>query len=251
VCQEKPNKIKGWKMAETSTQEKYNGLIEDRVKGKTFADVGGLWGTKNERISTAVKAGATSATMIDAMPEDSDWWTLFHKRMDSFGLTGTYDSMRGNLDDTSLPERSGVFDFVHCSGIIYHVPSPFHTLVRLRSLTREFLLLGSMTVPERIETDLGEIDMRDGNSYFIPALRGEKKRIFKSHFDATGVTVHNINSEEHHPWNFGVGLPNYGPWWWLWTAETLALIAETAGFKLLHTMETWPGKAHILLLEAK
>ncbi len=36
---------------------KCNDWISGFVKGKTFADIGGLWGTVNEKVTVAAKAG--------------------------------------------------------------------------------------------------------------------------------------------------------------------------------------------------
>src|SRR4051812_5668734 len=54
--------------------------IARHVSSLSFADVGGLWNTKNERISAAFKAGATRLAMIDVQPLGSHWWNKFHER---------------------------------------------------------------------------------------------------------------------------------------------------------------------------
>ena len=54
--------------------------------GKTFAEVGGLWGTTNERASVAHRAGARDLTMVDLSPADSKWWPLFEARRIQFGV---------------------------------------------------------------------------------------------------------------------------------------------------------------------
>jgi len=42
-----------------------NEWIKQYVQGKTFVDVGRLWGTVNEKVSVAAKAGARETSMID------------------------------------------------------------------------------------------------------------------------------------------------------------------------------------------
>ena len=42
--------------------------IRQVVAGKSFADVGGLWGTVNEKVSVAHAYGARALTMIDVSP---------------------------------------------------------------------------------------------------------------------------------------------------------------------------------------
>ena len=48
--------------------------IEGVVKGRTFADIGGLWGTVNEQVTNAIQMGATKAAMIDMQTEGNEWW---------------------------------------------------------------------------------------------------------------------------------------------------------------------------------
>ena len=227
-----------------------NDLIAEHVKGLSFVDIGGLWGTNNERVTVALTHQAKSATMMDIVPMGHELWRKFDQRAKEAGFAGQYKSISANLDDPDLTRNHGTFDFVHCSGIIYHAPSPFHTLMSLRALTRKYLVLGSMTVPEKISTASGQIDMSDGAAYFIPALSRDKLAIFKEHFDALDVKVHNINTAETHKWLASPGMPNYGPWWWLWTPDTLARMAETAGFKLIGIFPGWKDRAHGIFLEA-
>lgn len=227
-----------------------NSIIQEHVRGLSFVDVGGLWGSLNERVTVALEAGCSEATMLDYQMPDSHWWASFHERANQCGWAGRYASVTANLDDPDLLEKVGCFDFVHCNGIIYHAPSPFHTLMQLRTLTRRFLLLGSMTVPETVVGSSGSIDMSDGAAYFIPALRDRNLQIFREHFTSLDVSVHCVVSEEHHPWLFRLGEPNYAPWWWFWTAHTLSRMAEAAGFRLLRIEEAWPLRSHVMLLEA-
>ena len=51
--------------------------VQDLVKDKTFADVGGLWNTINEKVTVASLAGARDVTMIDLMDYKSHWWDKF------------------------------------------------------------------------------------------------------------------------------------------------------------------------------
>src|SRR5207245_2246771 len=163
-------------------------VINSHVKGATFADVGGLWGLLNEKITVAVRAGCRSATMIDITPIGHRFWTDFDQHARSAGVQ-EYKKVQGNLDDPALPNKAGTFDFVYCSGVIYHVPNPIYTLVRLYELTNRFLLLGSMTVPERITTEAGEISFSGGRTVFLPALDMPTKEVLAKHFRALGINL--------------------------------------------------------------
>ncbi len=219
-------------------------VISSYVKGASFADIGGLWGLVNEKITVAVKAGCRTATMIDMTPVNHRYWNDFDERAKSAGVT-EYRKIQGNLDDPGLPDKAGTFDFVYCSGIIYHAPNPLHTIARLHALTTQRLLLVSMTVPQRIVTDAGEIPFDGGRTVFLPAVDPPTKQILAMHFGALGIKLAGI-SDDQHPWT---SLSAYGPWWWLWTPNTLSAMLRSAGFRVVETRETWAGRAHGLLCE--
>jgi len=221
-----------------------NEMIGSHVKDASFADIGGLWGVVNEKITVAVNSGCRSATMIDIMPIDHPIWSEFDVRARAAGIT-EYRKLQGNIDDPALSDRAGTFDFIHCSGVIYHVPNPLHTLARLHSLTRRFLLLVSMTVPERIRGDAGEISFAGGRTVFLPAVDAPTKEVLAGYFQTLGIKLAGITDDEY-PWK---SLSAYGPWWWLWTKDTLAAMARSAGFRVIEARETWEGRAHGVLCE--
>jgi hypothetical protein len=221
-----------------------NQIITSHVRDSRFADVGGLWGLINEKITVAVKAGCRAATMIDFMPMKHQSWSEFDRHAKSLGVA-EYRKFLGNIDDPNLPDKVGTFDFVHCSGVIYHVPNPLHTLSRLYALTERFLFLGSMTVPTHVHTSAGEISFAGGRTVFLPAVDTPTKEILAEHFRALGIKLTGITDDQY-PWT---SLLAYGPWWWLWTEETLAVMARSSGFRILEIRETWRGRAHAVFCE--
>lgn len=224
--------------------------IAEAVPGLRFAEVGGLWGLKNEKVTLALKAGATSALMLDIMPVP-EAWQVFRDRADAEGVSG-YATLEADIDDPKLMEMTEPVDFVHCSGVIYHVPNPVHTLAQLARLTTRYLLLGSMTVPPVIVTGSGTLDLQDGRALYVPALSGATKRILSEHFDRVHLKVHNINSDQLTSWQVSQRIsPNHEPWWWIWSAQTVATLAERAGFSVLRIEDTWKGRAHSLFCEKR
>ena len=87
------------------------------VAGKSFADVGGLWGTVNEKVSVAHTHGARALTMIDISPTDSDLWTLFEQRRRTLRLP-TVECVSGDLLTLAQADSCPQFDVVHCSGVL-------------------------------------------------------------------------------------------------------------------------------------
>ena len=87
------------------------------VKGKSFAEVGGLWGTVNEKVSVAHAHGARDLAMIDVSPPESELWRLFEERRQSLRLP---EVQCVSNDLVALAESATCprFDVVHCSGIL-------------------------------------------------------------------------------------------------------------------------------------
>lgn len=217
--------------------------------GGSFADIGGLWGTVNERVTTALLAGATEAAMVDVTPLDHPLWEAFAARCAERGLDpARCRRIHAALEDPDLPERlGGRRDLIHCSGVLYHCPDPFGALRQLTRLSRRHVVLGCATVPERIENEAGTVTLGDGVVVAVPALSGRAKAVFQRHFAALGMPVHNVNRPEPSPWRWPDGRWNYAPWWWLWTGATLRAMAEAAGLRVREMHETRPGRAHLLV----
>ncbi|WP_131819000.1 methyltransferase domain-containing protein [Rhizobium sp. LCM 4573] len=224
-----------------------NRMISNHVRDLTFVDVGGLWGTNNEKVTLALQSGAKTATMADMQEMDNEWWQAFRRRAAQLNVSG-YAEKLVNLDDPRVHEKLGTFDFVHCSGIVYHVPSPFYTIQRLASLTKRYLLLGSMVVPEVIVTESGELRFDGGQMIYIPAIGDRERTIVAEHFNGVSLSVAHINlaSNEHFSRN---GEINYGPWWWLYSSKTMKRMLEDIGFKVIEHAPAWEGRSHYFFCE--
>lgn len=227
-----------------------NDVIQRLAPGQSFVDIGGLWGTANERVSTALLAGAASATMADIVPLGHALWQAFEARCAGRGVSG-YRMVQADLNDPLLPDALGRHDVVHCSGVIYHCPDPYHSLRQIARVARRHVLIGSTTVPERIENEAGVVEFGEGRLVAVPALSGRAKAVVAQHFADAGIEVHNINMAAPHPWRWPGGAWNYGPWWWLWSAGTLRGMAEAAGLHVREVFESWPGLAHYLICEVR
>jgi hypothetical protein len=68
------------------------------------------------------------------------------------------------------------------------------------------------------------------------------------HFDASGLKIAHINAERSDPFRLG-GRPNYGPWWWLYSASTLRAMLEVSGFRVLAQEPTWGERASYVFCE--
>jgi len=225
--------------------------ISEVSPGKTFADVGGLWGTVNEQVTVAAAAGATSLTMIDLAPRDGtehDLWKLFDQRRRKRRV-GEVTCINGNIDDTATIDQAGTFDVVHCSGVLYHCPQPLHTLRQLRAITRETLVLGTATMPEVVSTSTGTVRVEPGAAMLVPALTQSQRVVFGEWLRENGVTqAHGVNHALETAWNFSSEQwQAYAPWWWFFTRDYVAALLEVAGFEVRNIASYWNGRGTLYL----
>ncbi|MGL5059131.1 MAG: tetratricopeptide repeat protein [Microcoleus sp.] len=213
------------------------------VKGKTFAEVGGLWGTVNEKISVASKYGATSLTAIDAAPISLHLWQDFRDRMTSLNITN-YNCISRDVTQIQFAEIGEPYDVVHCAGVLYHHPNPLQIMTALRQITREYLILTSAIAQEVIENEWGRYQIPASGVIFIPAITAAERTILKAYWEAQtqGKPIFGIIQ----PAVFD--LNDFGPWWWLPTASALEAMCQVAGFKVLDKGLTWNNNAMSLLL---
>jgi SAM-dependent methyltransferase len=190
-------------------------LIRQHAPGKSFVDVGCLWGVNGEYAFVAEEAGATQV-----------------KGVDVFGPTPEFEEKRRQrnsnvefvLGDISAPEtlaRVGTVDVVFCAGVLYHHPSPFDLLVALRRICRETLILRTSTIPE--------VRNMPNAAVFFPMLKADARQLWN--LRSLGVAWQAGISNEFAP---GDG---YGNWFWGLTPSCLVSLLQCAGFEVLHRGE--------------
>ncbi|MBD1814996.1 tetratricopeptide repeat protein [Microcoleus vaginatus DQ-U2] len=213
------------------------------VKGKTFAEVGGLWGTLNEKVSVASKYGAISLTMIDAMPASLQWWQDFYARMTSLNIAN-YNCINRDITQIQLAEIGEPYDVVHCAGVLYHHPHPLQILTSLRQITGEYLILTSAITQEVIENERGRYEIPASGVIFIPALGDAERAILTAYWQqhTDGAPMLGITEKAVFDIN------DFAPWWWLPTATALESMCKVAGFKVLDKALTANNNALTLLL---
>ena len=218
--------------------------IAELVSTRSFADIGGLWGTVNETVSIAMRYGAREATMVDIQPAGNRWWTSFHRRCADLGVSG-YRSVVGDICDDRFVDELGRFDITHCSGIIYHLPNPLVLIRNLIAITRERFILSSMIVPDRVENRFGSLELARGQCLFVPAVSETQREILAEYFNEQGIAVNGLDARSR---SF-VGPDcrfRYGPWWWLFTAETLVGMCEVFGVTIEKTWQSAHGSVSVL-----
>ncbi len=220
--------------------------ISQVAVGKSFADVGGLWGTVNEKVSVAHTHGARALTMIDVSPPDSELWALFDERRRTLRLPAV-ECVSADILTLAEADPRPQFDVVHCSGVLYHMPEPMQFLRALRKITGEALVLTSAVTATRVEGEKGVLEIPAAAMLCIPALQGREREIIQAYWrgivgdGAFGIT------QEVAEWSF----EDFGPWWWLPTAEALRAMCEVAGFRYEAGAPSWNGNAYTLRLSVR
>lgn len=227
----------------TDLRDQYIGKV---VKGKSFAEVGGLWGTVSEKVSVAHVHAARDLTMVDISPPESELWRLFDERRRALHVPEVHclsADLLKLVETVSCPQ----FDVVHCSGILYHAPNPLQFLRALRQVTREFLILTSAVTARRISNKHGTLEIPQAAALFLPALQGKERAILQTYWEqfvgdgALGLT------REAKYWS----LDDFALWWWLPTVEALAALCKAAGFDPMEGGYIWSQNAYVQLLAVR
>jgi 2-polyprenyl-3-methyl-5-hydroxy-6-metoxy-1,4-benzoquinol methylase len=216
------------------------------AKGRSFADVGGLYGTVSEKLSVARRHGATELTMIDIVPEANELWQAFSDRMQQLGISD-YETISDSILDLAESPDHPRYDVVHCTGVLYHMPDPMRFLSALRKITREYLVLGSAVTATSISGDGETLNVPSAASLFIPALKEHERTILEDYWrpfvgdDALGLT------REQKPWD----VEDFAPWWWLPTVDCMRSMCESAGFDYEGGAHYWNDNAYVVLLSRR
>lgn len=215
------------------------------VRGRTFADVGGLWGITSEKISVASRAQASALAMIDVQPAGTDLWRQFRERLRSLNVDGC-ECISSDVCDIVSTGDSPTYDVVHCSGVLYHHPNPISLLDALRRITGQYLILTSAVTQEHISNELGSYDVPPSGVIFVPALSSKERAILWKYWQESSGAASCYGISEPVQWN----LRDFAPWWWLPTPHAMLALAQCVGFQVVDSGPTWYGNAHTALLKA-
>jgi hypothetical protein len=192
------------------TYERLPEYIRNHAPGKSFADIGCMWGVNGDYAFLAEEAGATSVTAVDVFGPTPE----FEEKR-----TARNSSVRFVLGDITRAETIaavGQADVVFCAGVLYHHPSPFDLLVALRRICRETLIIRTSTIPE-------VRGLRNAAVYF-PMLDANARELWN--LQRLGVQQQiGISSEFR-------ASEGYGNWFWGLTPSCLESLLATAGFRV-------------------
>ena len=191
----------------------YNELpreIRRLAPGKTFLDVGCMWGVNGEYAFLAEEAGATRVVGLDVFGPTPEFE---EKRI---ARNSRVEFVLGDVTDSRTLQTIGEIDVVFCAGVLYHHPSPFDLLTALRQVCRTTLILRTSTVPE--------VKGLPNAAVFFPMLDGAARRLWQ--LDSLGLLNQVGISTEFRPEE------GYGNWFWGLTPSCLRAMLTVSGFRV-------------------
>jgi len=204
--------------------------IRQHAPGRSFVDIGCMWGVNGEFSFIAEEAGASTIKAVDV-----------------FGPTPEFEEKKRTrksrvefiLGDVSHPQtltKIGIMDVVLCAGVLYHHPSPFELLTALRRICGCLLILRTSTIPE--------IGGLPNAAVYFPMLKPRDRKLWQ--LSSLGVQRQTGITDAFEPEQ------GYGNWFWGLTPSCLESLLETAGFRVefraiepfAHTVICSPCRAH-------
>jgi trans-aconitate methyltransferase len=183
-------------------------FIQKYAAGKTFADIGCMWGINGALSFSAERSGAKRVTAVDIYPA-TDEFKDAHSRCNS-----RINFVHGDINETETLKAVGKSEVVFCAGVLYHTPDPFSLLVRLRSICDETLILGTQIIPE--------IPGLRNTAIFYPMLDEARRKLFNIRIGMQKSVTGPYEPES-----------GYGNWFWGMTSSCVESLLVCAGFAVL------------------
>lgn len=184
--------------------------IREHAPGRSFADIGCMWGVNGEYAFLAEEAGATRVVAVDVFGPTPEFEQKKAARQSNV------EFVLGDVTRATTLARIGEVDVVFCAGVLYHHPSPFDLLVALRRICRGTLILRTSTIPE--------IRGLPNAAVYFPMLGAEGRQLWN--LKPLGVLHQAGISEPFRPED------GYGNWFWGLTPSCLESLLRTAGFRV-------------------
>jgi hypothetical protein len=202
-----------WRARRGDTPGNYNQLpeyIRNHAAGRSFVDVGCMWGVNGEYAFIAEAAGATAVKAVDVFGPTPEFEQKHAERR------SRVEFVLGDITRAETLSAVGTADVVFCAGVLYHHPSPFDLLVALRRICRETLILRTSTIPE--------VQGLPNAAVYFPMLDEKGRELWN--LRSLGVLHQAGISNAFEP------SQGYGNWFWGLTPSCLESLLTTAGFRV-------------------
>ena len=184
--------------------------IRNYCNGKSFVDIGCMWGVNGEYAFVAEAAGATTVKGVDVFGPTPEFEEKKKNR------SSNVEFVLGDICQASTILKIGEMDVVFCAGVLYHHPSPYDLLVALRLICKETLILRTSTIPE--------VNGLPNFSVYFPMLDEKARKLWN--LSNLGLMNQIGISGAFDPEQ------GYGNWFWGLTPSSLVALVQTAGFSV-------------------
>ncbi|HET9530325.1 MAG TPA: SAM-dependent methyltransferase, partial [Blastocatellia bacterium] len=114
---------RAWRGDKVGSYKRLPHFIRKYAPGRSFVDIGCMWGIDGEFSFIAEEAGATLVKAVDVFGPTPEFEARRQARNSSV------EFILGDVTSPETIERVGTVDVVLCAGVLYHHPSPFDLLV--------------------------------------------------------------------------------------------------------------------------
>ena len=204
---------RGWRAKQGEVLGSYDRLpefIRNHAPGRSFADIGCMWGVNGRYSFLAEDAGATSVKAVDVFGPTPEF------ERERIARNSRVEFLLGDITAADTLEAIGKVDVVFCAGVLYHHPSPFDLLVALRRMCRDTLILRTSTIPE--------VRGLPNAAVYFPMLDAKARELWN--LTSLGLLHQAGISNEFQP------SEGYGNWFWGLTPSCLESLLKTAGFRV-------------------
>jgi ubiquinone/menaquinone biosynthesis C-methylase UbiE len=199
-------------------------LVSEYTPNRSFADIGCMWGISGHFCFLAEESGAHTVTGLDVM-HPTDEFIAKRKSKNS-----RIRFIQGDFNDPAVQSEIGVSNIVLCSGVLYHVPNPLQTLLELRKICDQVLILATASIPE--------MEVKNA-AVFWPYLDSDQRRLWNRLIGSqVGITT---------PYDPAEG---YGNWIWGLTPSAITSMLKIAGFSVERQRVTSFGVVFVCRAEA-
>lgn len=187
------------------------GMIQRYVGGKSFADIGCMWGVNGLYSFIAEDAGASRIVAVDIYPESQEYLREHSKRESAVQF------VQGDINLKQTTDKVGICDVVFCAGVLYHTPNPFDLLSRLRMMCGELLIMQTQMIPE--------MPGIRNLAVFYPFLEEKQREIWRQQEGAQRAITGPYEPQS-----------GYGNNFWGMTPSCVEAILNCAGFNVVEKM---------------
>jgi SAM-dependent methyltransferase len=199
---------RAWRGGVVGEYQRLPEYIRQHVPGRSFVDIGCMWGVNGDYAFLAEESGATVVKGVDVFGPTPEFEAKKRAR------NSRVEFILGDASHPDTIEQVGVVDVVFCAGVLYHHPSPFDLLVALRRMCGQILILRTSTIPE--------IKGLPNTAVYWPMLKPQDRKLWN--LSSLGLARQVGITDGFEPQE------GYGNWFWGLTPSCLISLLETAGF---------------------